>query len=166
MTKTKSKKLSFHQRYMLKKIGRAVKTGQKILHISNKQEDIEELLKPENFYTKQDNFENLDSGYSQIIFDLDMAALDDFAASLDLCKKILFKNGTLIVIATDMCSWRNKINFLFENKLEGINRPNRAVSAGFIRQSLLEKGFLLKNRAWKFENKIMVIACQNHGITY
>ena len=159
-------KASFHQRYMLKKIGRAVKTGQKILHLSNKQEDIENLLETENFYTKQSDFKNLDSGYSQIILDLDMPALDDFQASLELCQKLLFKNGTLIVIGTDMCSWRNKINFLFENKLEGINRPNRAVSAGFIRQTLLEKGFLLKNRAWKFENKIMVIACQNHGITY
>ena len=86
-----------------------------------------------------------------------MPNCDEFKKTLDICKKILFKHGHLIIIASNMCSFKNKINFLFENRLEGLSRPNRAVTPGFLRQTLIEKGFQLNNRGWQYDEKLLVI---------
>jgi hypothetical protein len=147
-------------KYLIKKIRRAVNDNQSILHLSNKQNQITEIFSKENFYTKQENFDGLNlekESFSQIVLDLDMPNCDEFKKTLDICKKILFKHGHLIIIASNMCSFKNKINFLFENRLEGLSRPNRAVTPGFLRQTLIEKGFQLNNRGWQYDEKLLVI---------
>lgn len=147
-------------KYLIKKLKRAINDNQSILHISNKQNQITELFEEENFYTKSDNFDNIDQSkesFSQVILDLDMEALDDFKKALAISKKVLFKHGHLIIIASNMCTFKNKINFIFENRLEGLTRPNRAVTPGFLRQTLIENGFHLKNRGWQYNEKLLVI---------
>lgn len=147
-------------KYLIKKLKRAINDNQSILHISNKQNQITELFEKENFYTKANNFETVDQSkesFSQVILDLDMEALDDFKKALAISKKILFKHGHLIIIASNMCTFKNKINFIFENRLEGLTRPNRAVTPGFLRQTLIEHGFHLKNRGWQYNEKLLVI---------
>lgn len=147
-------------KYLIKKIRRAVNDNQSILHLSNKQNQITEIFSKDNFYTKQENFNGLNlekESFSQIILDLDMPSCDEFNKTLDICKKILFKHGHLIIIASNMCSFKNKINFFFENRLEGLSRPNRAVTPGFLRQTLIEKGFQLNNRGWQYGEKLLVI---------
>ena len=86
-----------------------------------------------------------------------MEALDDFKKALTISKKILFKHGHLIIIASNMCTFKNKINFIFENRLEGLTRPNRSETPGFLRQTLIESGFHLKNRGWQYNEKLLVI---------
>mgnify|MGYP002639984688 CR=1 FL=1 len=147
-------------KYLIKKLKRAINDGQSILHISNKQNQITDLFQEENFYTKAENFDKTDqakASYSQIILDLDMESLDNFSAALEICRKILFRHGHLIIIASNMCSFKNKVNFFFENRLEGLKRPNRAVTPGFLRQTLIESGFHLNNRGWQYEEKLLVI---------
>jgi hypothetical protein len=157
---TESTKDDVLHKYLIKKLKRAINNGQSILHISNKQNQITELFSLDNIYTKQKDFSNLDlnkEAYSQIILDLDMPSCDDFKLCLEYARKLLFKHGNLIIIASNMCSFKNKINFLFENKLEGLSRPNRAVTPGFIRQTLLENAYEMKNRAWQYDEKLLVI---------
>jgi hypothetical protein len=147
-------------KYLIKKIRRAINDNQSILHLSNKQNQITEIFSKDNFYTKQENFDGLNlekESFSQIILDLDMPSCDEFKKTLDICKKILFKHGHLIIIASNMCSFKNKINFFFENRLEGLSRPNRAVTPGFLRQTLIEKGFQLNNRGWQYNEKLLLI---------
>ena len=159
-TITKNKDDILHK-FLLKKVRRAMNEGQSILHISNKHYQIEEEHAPKNFYTKKGNFNGEDlskEAYSQIIIDLDMPVFDDFNTALETIRKLLFKHGNLIIIASNMCSFRNKINFFFENKLEGLTRPNRAITSGFLRQTLIESGFHLKNRGWQYGEKLLVIA--------
>lgn len=166
MTQVQEKNLINNQddvlhKYLIKKLKRAINDSQSILHISNKQNQVTELFNDENFYTKADDFSTVNlnkASFSQIILDLDMEALDDFTETLKICRNILFKHGNLIIIASNMCTFKNKINFLFENKLEGLKRPNREVTPGFLRQTLIEKGFHLKNRGWQYEEKLLVIA--------
>lgn len=163
MTTTKDKpeiKDDILHKYLIKKIRRAVNDNQSILHLSNKQNQITEIFSKENFYTKQENFNGINlekESFSQIILDLDMPSCDEFNKTLEICKKILFKHGHLIIIASNMCSFKNKINFFFENRLEGLSRPNRAVTPGFLRQTLIEKGFQLNNRGWQYDKKLLVI---------
>lgn len=147
-------------KYLIKKLKRAINNGQSILHLSTKQMQITEIFSEDNFYTKQESFEGLEikESFSQIIIDLDMPACDSFLEMLELCRKLLFKHGNLIIIASNMCSFKNKINFFFENRLEGLNRPNRAVTPGFLRQTLIEEGFEIKNRSWNYGEKMLVIA--------
>ncbi len=148
-------------KYLIKKIRRAVEDKQTIVHVSNKQFQIEELLSDNNFYTRVESLDELDlnkEAYSQVILDLDMPSLDKFEASLEKAKRVMFKHANLIIIASNMCSFKNKINFFFENKLEGLTRPNREVSPGFVRQTLCENGWFLKNRAWNYGDKILTIS--------
>lgn len=147
-------------KYLIKKLKRAINDSQSILHLSNKQNQITELFTEQNFYTKADSFSSIDANkesYSQVILDLDMPALDDFKKVLEISRKVLFKHGQLIIIASNMCTFKNKINFLFENRLEGLTRPNRAITPGFLRQTLIENDFHLKNRGWQYNEKLLVI---------
>lgn len=161
-----SNKISFEKddvlhKYLIKKLKRAINSGQSILHISAKQGQITELFSENNFYTKTNDFSEQDlskEAYSQIILDLDMPACDDFKQSIENARKLLFKHGNLIIIASNMCSFKNKINFFFENRLEGLNRPNRAVTPGFIRQTLIENNYEMKNRGWQYDEKLLAIA--------
>ena len=155
----------FLHKYMIKKLVRAINQGQNILHLSNKQFQITELFSQNNFYSKIESFSEIDTNkeaYSQIILDLDMPELDDFKQALEISKKILFKYGQIMIIASNMCSFKNKINFFFENRLEGLKRPNRAVTPGFLRQTLIENGFHIKNRGWQYGEKILVV-CNTHN---
>lgn len=148
-------------KFLLKKVQRLVKTQQNILHISSKQNEITDLLKENNLYTKTNNLNEInfeEKAFSQIILDLDSPACDNLEQLLIDCKKILFKYANLIIIATDLCSFNNKIKFIFESKLENFKRPNRAVTGGYVRDLLLKNGFSIRNRAWKFNDKILYLS--------
>ena len=63
-----------------------------------------------------------------------------------------------MVIASNLCSFKNQLAVCFGNELEDFDRPNRAVPPGFLRGKLLRKGFFVKNRFWQYNQKLLIMA--------
>ncbi|MDD9898190.1 MAG: hypothetical protein OXU45_04225, partial [Candidatus Melainabacteria bacterium] len=93
-----------------------------------------------------------------IIADLDNPELDDFDEFLDRAAPMIVRPGSLIIIASNLCSFKNQLAIWFGNELENFERPCRAVPPGFLRNKLLRKGFFVKNRFWQYDNKLLIMA--------
>lgn len=149
-----------HQ-FLLKKIMREIGTGKPVLHVSQKQEQVEALLAENNHYLVVDNLKDHNfkpKSFSYVIADLDNADLDDFDSFLDQAAKLIVRPGLLMVIASNLCSFKNQLAVCFGNELDNFDRPNRAVPPGFLRNKLLRKGFFVKNRFWQYNQKLLIMA--------
>ncbi len=154
------------QRLCLKKIKKEIGSGQAILHLSLKQKQISTLLESENNYTKASSLEELSrlglskthKAFTYVIADMDLPELDKFDSFLDKVAPMIIRPGLLIIIASNLCTFRNQISIWFGNELENFTRPVRAVPGGYLRNHLLEKGYFVKNRFWQFDEKLLIMA--------
>ena len=166
MQATLIKEDQLHQ-FLLKKIAREISSGKPVLHVSKKQEQVEDLLSENNHYLRVDNLKDHNlkpKSFSYVIADLDNAELDDFDTFLDQAAKLIVRPGLLMVIASNLCSFKNQIAVCFGNELDNFDRPNRAVPPGFLRNKLLRKGFFVKNRFWQYNQKLLIMAdIPNHS---
>ncbi len=152
--------------FLLKKIRKEIIGTQSILHLSAKQKQVTESFMSANHYAKFESLESLrtklggtlNPAFSHLIIDLDLPCCDNFEDFLFEIKKLMLPNALLIIIASNLCSWRNKINFWFGNDLEDIARPYRAVAPRFLRDNLLANSFQVKNRFWDYGDKILIMA--------
>lgn len=149
---------------LLKKIYKEIQTGQSILHITSSQNDLENLLKPNNQYLKINNLAILEDlninvnnkNFTYVIADMDEPLLDDFEIFLNQIAPCIIRPGLLILIASSLMSeW---FSLFTSNPIIKYPRPYRAVTPGFLRNSLIEQGFKIKNRFWQFDNKLLVMA--------
>ncbi len=153
-------------KFLLKKIKREIASGQSILHISNSQEQITELLKDNNQYCKVSRLEDLQAlginatkkSFTYVIADLDMPCLDNFEEFLKQIAPTIIRPGLLIIVASNLATFSNQIGIWFGNDLENFSRPNRAVTPGFLRTKLLEHGYFVKNRFWQYDQKLLIMA--------
>lgn len=146
---------------MLKKIKIEVREGQTILQIGNKHKQITEMLEPNNLITKVNSWDQMDfkkKSFTYVIADMDCSMLDDFDQFLDKIAPLIIRPGLLIIAATNLCTFKNKLSFLFEAELEGFSRPNRAIVPGYLRNRLIEKGYFIKNRYWSYDDKVLIMA--------
>ena len=153
---------SLHK-FLLKKIKKEIGTGQSILHLSAKQDQIDEVLLPANNLLKASslddlNLNSLKKSFGYVVADMDLTELDDFNKFLDKIAPIIVRPGLLIIVATNLCTLSNKIAFLFESEAPDLKRPSRAVTAGYLRNTLLKKGFSVKNRFWQYDSKLLIMA--------
>ncbi len=152
-------------KFLLKKIKREINKGQAVLHLSSGQEQITEALEPYNHYTKVASLAELDSkisdskkAFTYVIADTDIADADDFNSFLARVSPMIIRPGLLILVASNLCTWRNQVAMFFGNEFEDFNRPNRAVPPAFLRNKLLEQGFFVKNRFWEYDRKLLIMA--------
>jgi len=153
-------------KYLLKKLRRQINQGQAVLHISNKQKPITELVQGNNQYLRINQLEDLKNyqialdkpAFTYIIADMDMPELDDFKNFLVRVKPLIISSGMLMVIASNLSTFHNKIAMWFDNELENYNRPSRAVTPAFLRNKLLAHGFKIKNRFWQYDSKLLIMA--------
>ena len=153
-------------KFLLKKIKREVATGQAVLHISNKQQAITDLLNKNNNYTQVSDLKQLEDlgigktqkSFTYVIADLDMPCLDDFNEFLNRVAPLIIRPGLLIIIASNLATFHNQLAIWFGNDLDNFSRPNRAVTPGFLRTRLLERGYFVKNRFWQYDEKLLIMA--------
>ncbi len=151
-------------KFLLKKLKREIASGQAVLHISNKQNQVTNLLNANNIYTQVSELNDLNKfgiskkAFTYVIADLDMPCLDDFDSFLNQIAPLIIRPGLLIIIASNLATFKNQLNIWFGNDLENFRRPNRAVTAGFLRTRLLEKGYFVKNRFWQYDEKLLIMA--------
>jgi len=153
-------------KFLLKKLKREVATGQSVLHLSTKQKQIEDLLSPMNHYFRLDSLDSLSNlGLSKntklfayVVADMDMTDLDDFESFLDRVAPLIVRPGLLCIVATNLSTFKNQLAMIFGNELENYKRPSRAVTYGYLRNRLLEKGFKIKNRYWQYDEKLLIMA--------
>jgi hypothetical protein len=147
---------------MLKKISRTITSGQAVLHVSSAQEDISEKISPNNQYLKIQDLSELETrgikgkSFTYIVADLDCPALDDFDYFLNQASKLIIKPGLLIVVASDLLS--DKIALFFGNPIVKFKRPYRAVTPGYLRETLMAHGAKVKNRFWRYDEKLLIMA--------
>lgn len=153
-------------KFLLKKLKREIASGQAVLHISNKQQQVTDLLSVNNIYTRITELNDLSNlgiskaqkAFTYVIADLDMPCLDDFDSFLNQIAPLIIRPGLLIIIASNLATFKNQLAIWFGNDLENFRRPNRAVTAGFLRTRLLEKGYFVKNRFWQYDEKLLIMA--------
>lgn len=147
--------------FLLKKIRREIIGTQSILHLSDKQQQIVDKFAAVHHYLKANSLESLQGEnsllFSHVIVDLDLPLCDNFDEFLESIKQVLIPDAELIVIASNLCTWKNKINFWFGNDLTFQARPYRAVAPRFLRDKLLQHGFKIKNRLWDYGDKVLII---------
>ncbi|MCH2228330.1 MAG: hypothetical protein MK033_11195 [Candidatus Caenarcaniphilales bacterium] len=161
-------------RLMLKKIRKEVQTGQTILHLSNKQEAITEMLAENNLLTKISDISlddlqrktsrlkdlgitKAEKAFTYVLVDLDLEASDNLEEFLLSIAPLVIRPGLIIVLAKNLCSWTNKFNLFFNNAPSNYHRPNRALAPNYLRQLVLEAGFFPKNRYWQYDDKILMM---------
>lgn len=149
-------------KFLIKKITREIASGKSILHLSKKQQQLD-VLGEKNQYLRIAGLEDLElknprKAFSYLIADLDNSELDDFDQFLDRAASMIVRPGLLIIIASNLASFKNQIAIWFGNELESFDRPNRAVPPGFLRNKLLRKGFFVKNRFWQYDDKLLIMA--------
>lgn len=153
-------------KFLLKKLKREIATGQSVLHISSKQQQIEDLLAGNNHYFRLSSLDDLPSLglnsnsklFAYVIADMDMSDTDDFESFLDRVAPLIVRPGLVCFVATNLSTFKNQIAMLFGNELENYQRPSRAVTYGYLRNKLLEKGFKVKNRYWQYDEKLLIMA--------
>jgi hypothetical protein len=153
-------------KFLLKKLSREIATGQSVLHLSSKQLQIEETIAASNQYFRIDSLDNLPKLgfinnrklFAYVIADMDMSDLDDFDVFLERVAPLIVRPGLLCIVATNLSTFKNQIAMLFGNELENFRRPSRAVTYGYLRKHLLEKGYKVKNRYWQYDNKLLIMA--------
>ncbi len=153
-------------KFLLKKLKREIASGQAVLHISNKQQQVTDLLSANNIYTQVQDLAQLENlgiskvqkAFTYVIADLDMPCLDDFDSFLNQIAPQIIRPGLLIIIASNLATFSNQLGIWFGNDLENFKRPNRAVTPGFLRTRLLEKGYFVKNRFWQYNEKLLIMA--------
>jgi hypothetical protein len=153
-------------KFLLKKLSREIATGQSVLHLSSKQMQIEERIAAVNQYFRLESLDDLPSlGFSNnrkifayVVADMDMSDLDDFDNFLDRVAPLIVRPGLLCIVATNLSTFKNQVALLFGNELENYQRPSRAVTYGYLRKHLLEKGYKVKNRYWQYDNKLLIMA--------
>jgi hypothetical protein len=150
-------------KFLLKKIKKEVGTGQSVLHFSDKQDPIDESLKANNSILKVSSLEHLNlnelkKSFAYVIADMDMPDLDDFNKFLDRISPLIVRPGLLIITASNLCTFSNKIAVLFGCEAPDLKRPSRAVTPAYLRNALLKKGFSVKNRFWQYDNKLLIMA--------
>lgn len=153
-------------KFLLKKLKREIATGQSVLHLSTKQQQIEELLAEKNHYFRLPSIDSLASlGFDKnnklfayVVADMDMNDLDDFEVFLDRIAPMIVRPGLLCIVATNLSTFNNQLAMFFGNELENYNRPSRAVTYGYLRNRLLAKGFKIKNRYWQYDEKLLIMA--------
>ena len=153
-------------KFLLKKLKREIATGQSVLHLSNKQKQIKDLLAENNHYFNLESLDELASlGFNSnsklfayVVADMDMSDTDDFEDFLDRVAPLIIRPGLLCLVATNLSTFKNQIAMLFGNELENYKRPSRAVTYGYLRNKLLEKGFKVKNRYWQYDEKLLIMA--------
>jgi hypothetical protein len=151
---------------LLKKIRLEMGQGQAILQISDKHNQITEMLETCNQVTKVSNIDelrnkglrNLRKSFTYVIADMDSPQLDDFDNFLQIVAPMIIRPGLLIIVATNLCTTASKIDFCFGNAPKDFTRPLRAVPPGYLRNKLLEKGFFIKNRFWHYDDKLLIMA--------
>lgn len=146
---------------MLKKIKIEVRTGQAVLQISDKHNQVTELIKTHNSLQKVNSFADVNKqkkSYTYVIADLDNPSLDDLDKFLDEVASMIIRPGLLIIIATNLCDMKGSLQLLFGHAPEHFSRPCRAVPPGYLRNKLLEKGYFVKNRYWQYDKKLLIMA--------
>ncbi len=144
---------------LLKKIRLEIGCGQSILHLSDKQNIITEMLSPANMLVRNNEFNiypNKSFGY--IIADLDLAALDELDSFLDKASKLIIRPGKLIIIATNLCLSSNLFSFIFNNAPANFKRPLRSLPPIYLRNKVLEHGYYIKNRFWFYDDLLLLFA--------
>jgi hypothetical protein len=155
--------------FLLKKIRKEIVGTQSIVHLSVKQKQITESFVEINNYAKFASVFELENAlqdsstkvFSHIIVDLDLPCCDDFENFVQGIKSYMSSTALLIIVATNLCTWRNKISFWFGNDLEDLPRPYRAVAPRFLRDRLLANGYSIRNRFWDYGDKILIMANLN-----
>jgi len=150
-------------KFLLKKIKKEVGTGQSVLHLSSKQTAIDASLQESNQVLKASslgdlNCNQLKKSFAYVIADMDMSDLDDFNKFLDKIAPLIVRPGLLIITGSNLCTLSNKIAVLFGSEAPELKRPSRAVTPAYLRNSLLKKGFSVKNRFWQYDNKLLIMA--------
>ena len=163
-------------RLMLKKIRKEVQTGQTVLHLSQKQNAITDMLAENNLLTKLDqadlSLEDLqrktgrlkdlgltktEKAFTYIVADLDLPASDNLDEFLLSLAPLVIRPGLIILVAKNLCSWTNKFNLFFNNAPTNFQRPSRAMAPNHLRSIALESGFFPKNRYWQYDDKILMM---------
>lgn len=146
---------------LLKKIRLEVCQGQVILQLGDKHEQITEMLERANMLKKVSELSEAElkkKSYSYVIADMDSAELDDFEGFLDKIAPTIIRPGLLIIVGTNLCTLKNKIKFLLNKAPREFSRPNRSVPTSYVRDTMLKKGFFVKNRFWRYDDKFLIMA--------
>lgn len=153
-------------RLMLKKIKKEIRSGQSILHISNKQAAISDLLLNDNLLSKVSNLDENElksknilrthKAFTYVILDLDMPCSDNLGVILNHVAPMIIRPGLLILIGSNLCSFKSKIKLLFNNAPEEFQRPSRAFAPNQLREIVIREGFFLKNRYYQYGNRLMM----------
>jgi hypothetical protein len=158
----------FHN-LLLKKIRRTVGKNNSILHLSSKQEEISQLVSAhQNHLSKLTSLDydarahlvnpQLNKSFKYIIIDLDLELFDDLESFLKQAREFLIEDGLIIIIAQDLCTDINKLKLVFDQEPKNFTRPLRQVPANWLRKTVLEAGYCLESRLWKYDPHLILIA--------
>ncbi len=150
---------------LLKKIRLEIGTGQSILHLSESQEAITEMLSSSNMLLKCSSLEDALSkisakskAFTYVIADLDLPALDDLDNFLGKTAPLIIRPGKLIILADNLCTGNNLSSFLFGNAPSNFKRPLRSVPPQYLKNKLIEHGYFVKNRFWRYDGRLLIMA--------
>ncbi len=150
---------------LLKKIRLETGSSQSILHLSDKQEEIDRQLELGNMLLKttslDDAINRCNSNrktFTYVIADADLAELDDLDSFLERAAPLIIRPGKLIIIATNLCTEANLWRLFFGNAPDSFKRPLRALPPNYLKSKLIEHGYFLRNRYWRYDDKVLAIA--------
>lgn len=150
-------------RFLLKKIRKEIASGQSVLHLSNKHLEIENDIADKNNYLRVNSLDELKTrginskAFSHVIADMDNPELDNFESFLDRVAPLIVRPGLLIIVASNIATFKNQVAIWFGNELENFKRPSRAVTPGYLKNTLLRKGYKVKNRFWHYDEKLLIM---------
>lgn len=150
---------------MLKKIRLEIGSGQSILLISDKHQDIKDTFISSNMFLQESSLaaavalvKKKKKAFSYVIADLDSASLDDLDAFLKEVAPLIIRPGKLILTATNLCTDINKLKLISDNAPKDFQRPLRAVPPNYLKNKVIEHGYFVKNRFWQYDDKLLLIA--------
>ncbi len=150
---------------LLKKIRLEIGSGQSIAHLSKNQNPITEMLNSSNMLIKTSSLDEAinrcgtnSKAFTYIIADTDLDDLDDFDSFLKRAARLIIRPGKLIIVATNLCTDEFKWNILFNNAPNSFQRPLRSMPPNYLKSKVVEQGYFLKNRFWRYNDKLLLIA--------
>ncbi len=150
---------------LLKKIRLEIGSSQSILHLSASQDEIDKQLELGNMLTKTTSLDDAISrcgtsskAFTYIIADTDLADLDNLDTFLKRAASLIIRPGKLIIIATNLCTEANKWRLIFNNAPDDFQRPLRALPPNYLKSKLVEHGYFIRNRYWRYDDKLLLIA--------
>jgi len=150
---------------LLKKIRLEIGSSQSILHLSDKHDEIDRQLELGNMLLKTTSLDDAinrcnknSKAFTYVIADADLAELDDLDSFLTRVAPLIIRPGKLIIVATNLCTEANKWRLIFNNAPDNFKRPLRALPPNYLKSKLIEHGYFLRNRYWRYDDKLLLIA--------